>query len=110
LLKQLPPQYRRPTRWRFMAKKENKDESLKGWAAIAKFLSQPASTVQRWANEGMPVTRIGRYVAASPEQLQDWLTKEAGAKQAVHIPAGDDLVADLKRGLSVARKSQRKSS
>jgi hypothetical protein len=94
-----------------MANKEKKDESIKGWAAIAKFLSQPTSTVQRWANEGMPVTRIGRYVAASPEQLQEWLTKEAGTKQAVHIPAdGDDLVADLKRGLSDVRKSHRKNS
>ena len=47
-------------------KQKKPDESLKGWTAIAKFLSQPTSTVQRWANEGMPVTRIGRYVAASP--------------------------------------------
>jgi hypothetical protein len=31
---------------------------LKGWAAIAKFLSQPTSTVQRWASEGMPVKKL----------------------------------------------------
>jgi hypothetical protein len=91
--------------------KQKKAEELKGWPAIAKFLSQPASTVQRWANEGMPVTRIGRYVAASPAELERWLTREAGAKEILHIPSEKtDLLADLKRGLSEARKGRRKSS
>jgi len=31
----------------------------------------------------MPVTRIGRYVAASPAELERWLTREAGAKATV---------------------------
>jgi len=85
------------------------DDSLKGWPAIAKFLSQPVSTVQRWATEGMPVTRIGRYVAASPVELERWLSREAGVKQTVHIPTENtDLVADLKRGLSEVRKAHRK--
>jgi hypothetical protein len=93
-----------------MPKQKKHDESLKGWAAIARFLSQPVSTVQRWATEGMPVTRIGRYVAASPIELQNWLTREAGAKETVHIPsANSDLMADLRRGLSEARKAHRKS-
>jgi len=88
-----------------MAKKiEKPPEVLKGWAAIAKFLSQPASTVQRWANEGMPVKKIGRYVEASPEELQKWLGREAGTYAPVHIPTSDaDLTADLKRGLAEAR-------
>ncbi len=65
-------------------------------AAIAKFLGQPVPTVQRWANEGMPLTRIGRYVAASPTELEHWLTREAGAKETVHIPSAKaDLLADL---------------
>ena len=65
--------------------------------------------MQRWANEGMPVTRIGRYVAASPAQLERWLTREAGTKETVHIPADNaDLTADLKRGLSEVRKTHRK--
>ena len=82
---------------------------MKGWAAIAKFLSQPVSTVQRWANEGMPVIRMGRYVASSPAELERWLTREAGAKETVHIPsANTDLLADLKRGVSEARKSHRR--
>jgi hypothetical protein len=93
-----------------MPKQKKSDESLKGWAAIAKFLSQPVSTVQRWANEGMPVTRIGRYVAASPNNLQTWLSREAGTKETVHIPSENaDLLADLKRGLSEARKAHRKA-
>ena len=39
-----------------MPKLKESEESLKGWVAIAKFLSQPVSTVQRWANEGMDET------------------------------------------------------
>ena len=94
-----------------MLKPKKPDESLKGWAAIANFLGQPIPTVQRWATEGMPLTRIGRYVAASPAELERWLTLEAGAKETVHIPsAGTDLLADLKRGLSVARKTHRRTS
>jgi len=90
-------------------KKTEKTEVLKGWAAIAKFLSQPTSTVQRWAGEGMPVKRIGRYVEASPQELEQWLGREAGTKTPVHIPASDaDLIADLKRGLSEARQKGRK--
>jgi methylase of polypeptide subunit release factors len=86
------------------------DESLKGWPAIAKFLSQPVSTVQRWATEGMPVTRIGRYVGATPAELENWLSREAGTKQTVHIPTENtDLLVDLKRGLSEVRKASRKS-
>src|SRR5258705_7293234 len=90
-------------------KQKKSEESLKGWVAIAKFLSQPVSTVQRWGNEGMPVTRIGRYVSATPAELERWLTREAGAKETVHIPsANSDLLADLKRGVSEARKTHRR--
>ena len=92
-----------------MPKQKKPDESLKGWATIAKFLGQPVPTVQRWATEGTPLTRIGRYVAASPAELERWLTRESGAKETVHIPsANTDLLADLKRGLSEARKARRK--
>lgn len=84
-------------------------QPIKGWAAIAKFLGQHVSTVQRWATEGM-LTRIGRYVAAYPAELEDWLSREAGAKGTVHIAsAGTDLLPDLKRGLSEARKTHPKS-
>jgi hypothetical protein len=93
-----------------MPKQKTANESLKGWAAIAKFLGQPIPTVQRWGTEGMPLTRIGRYVAASPAELEGWLTREAGAKAMVHISSSNaDLLTDLKRGLSEARKVRRKS-
>jgi len=39
-----------------MAKLKKSEELLNGWVAIAKFLSQPMSTVQRWANEEMDET------------------------------------------------------
>ena len=42
-------------------KQEPLPESLKGWQQIAAFLGQPVSVVQRWANEGMPVKREGRF-------------------------------------------------
>jgi hypothetical protein len=55
----------------------------------------------------MPVTRIGRYVAASPAELERWPTRESGAKEILHIPnEKTDLVADLKRGLSKVRKDR----
>jgi len=88
-----------------MVKQQESDDSLKGWPAIAKYQSQPVSTAQRWASEGMSVTRIGRYVAASPAELERWLTREAGTEETVHIASPNtDLLADLKRGLSQARK------
>ena len=94
-----------------MVKEKKSEEALKGWPAIAKFLSQPVSTAQRWASEGMPVTRIGRYVTASPAELERWLTREAGTKEIVHIASPNtDLLADLKRGLSQARKTRPKKS
>jgi len=93
-----------------MVKQKESDE-LKGWPAIAKFLSQPVSTAQRWGSEGMPVTRIGRYVAASSAELERWLTREAGTKETVHIASPKtDLLADLKRGLSQARKIRPRKS
>ena len=43
--------------------------------------------------------------------VERWLTRVAGTGETVHIPfPNTDLVADLKRGLSEARKSHRKNS
>jgi hypothetical protein len=94
--------------YKAMVKQKESDDSLKGWPAIAKFLSQPVSTAQRWASEGLPVTRIGRYVADSPAELERWLTREAGTKETVHIAYPKH--ADLKRGLSQARKIRPRKS
>src|ERR1035438_7729917 len=74
-------------------------ETLKGWKQIAEFLGEPVSVVQRWASEGMPVHREGRFVATSPEELNAWLGEEAG--KPVHAAVETtDLTAELKRGLS----------
>jgi hypothetical protein len=89
-----------------MAKKKSKDTAsaatLKGWKQIAAFLGEPASVVQRWANEGMPVRREGRFVTTTPEELNAWLGKQSG--KPVHVVTeGGDLTAELKRGLKFVR-------
>jgi len=86
------------------AKPKSKSRVLKGWAEIAAFLGQTTSVVQRWHETGMPVTRTGRSVYASPEELTKWVGTEKGKSEPVHIASpGEDLVADLKQGLSYVR-------
>ena len=80
-------------------------EMLKGWQQIAAFLGEPQSVVQRWASEGMPVRRQGRYVETTPAELNAWLGKESG--KPVHVATeGTDLTAELKRGLSYVRNEK----
>jgi phage terminase Nu1 subunit (DNA packaging protein) len=87
------------------AKSKSKSRVLKGWGEIAEFLGQTPSVAQRWQNEGMPVTREGRFVYASPEDLTAWVGTERGKREPVHIAGeGEDLVADLKQGLSYVRR------
>ena len=74
-------------------------EGLKGWQQIAAYLGHPAAVVQRWASEGMPVRRQGRFVTTTRAELNVWLGKESG--KPVHIATEKtDLAAELKRGLS----------
>lgn len=81
--------------------------SLQGWKQIAAFLGQPLSVAQRWAKSGMPVTRDGRRVHASPDELNRWMGRESSGEP-VHIAAeSENLAADLKRGLSYVRKHAR---
>jgi len=55
----------------------------------------------------MPVTRKGRYVVASPEELNRWVASESGGEP-VHVAGKNaDLTAELKRGLSQVRRSRR---
>ena len=76
--------------------------ALNGWQQIAGFLGEPASVVQRWASEGMPIRRQGRFVTTTPEELNAFLGKESG--KPVHVATEDtDLTAELKRGLSFVR-------
>jgi hypothetical protein len=83
---------------------------LKSWTEIATFLGQPVAVAQRWAKSGMPVTREGRFVTASADELSQYLGREAGLNLPVHIATGEsDLSADLKRALSHARTAQARS-
>jgi hypothetical protein len=88
------------------------DARLVGWKRIAEYLGQPIATAQRWAAlDGMPVRREGRYVEASPEELNRWLGRESASKQPVHISHGEeDLAAELKRGLRTARGRKRRAA
>lgn len=81
-------------------------ELLKGWQQIASFLGQPVSVVQRWASEGMPVKREGRFVSTTPAELNQWLGRESGGEP-VHVATPEtDLSAELKRGLAHIRRER----
>jgi len=81
-------------------------ESLKGWQQISAFLGEPTSVVQRWASDGMPLRKQGRYVETTPRELNAWLGRESG--KPVHTVTEDtDLTAELKRGLSYVRDEKK---
>jgi hypothetical protein len=77
---------------------------LKGWQQIAAFLGQPVSVAQRWATEGMPVRRQGRYVESSRKELNGWLGRESASEPVQIVTQATDLNAELKRGLAFVRK------
>jgi hypothetical protein len=77
---------------------------LKGWQKIAKFLGQPVSVVQRWAAEGMPIRKQGRYVESSREELNHWLGRESAGEPIQIATSETDLSAELKRGLTFVRQ------
>lgn len=80
-------------------------ETLKGWKQIAAFLGHPSAVVQRWATEGMPLRREGRFVVTTPEELNAWLGKQSG--KPVHVATeSTDLAAELKRGLAFVRNEK----
>ena len=79
---------------------------LRGWAAIAQFLSMPQSTVQRWAKEGMPVQRAGRNVTAFPDELNRWLQRTSGEPVGSHVVTPEtDLMKNLRTSLAAKRQS-----
>lgn len=84
-------------------------ETLKGWHQIASFLGEPVSVVQRWANEGMPVHRQGRFVSTTTDDLNSWLRRESGRPVRVATD-NTDLTAELKRGLSFVRHEKQSES
>src|ERR1700676_1418279 len=84
------------------------NERLKGWNEIASFLGQPVAVAQRWARSGMPVTREGRFMYASREELSRYLGREAGLDVPVHIATANmDLSSDLRRALSYERSGRK---
>ena len=98
-------------------KSQSQDGILKGWAEIAKFLGQTVAVAQRWGRSGMPVTHSGRAVHAVPEELTNWVgTAPVSAETAtteqvepIRIASeGEDLAADLKRGLIYVREQKKK--
>jgi len=85
--------------------KSQQQNVLKGWQQIAAFLGEPPSVVQRWASDGMPIRKQGRYVETTPDELNAWLGKESG--KPVHVATEEtDLTAELKRGLSFVRREK----
>lgn len=96
-----------------MARKKSqttKSSEIIGWEAIAKYLGQPVAVAQRWAKDGMPVTRKGRSITSNPEELSKWLGREAGGGEPVHVAQStdQDLLKELRRGLKAARSSKKK--
>jgi hypothetical protein len=82
---------------------------LKGWQQIASFMGEPTSVVQRWAAQGMPVRRQGRYVTTTADELNRWLGRESG--KPVHVATETtDLTAELKRGISFVRRNNREEA
>lgn len=89
-------------------KVEPEADLLKGWHQIAAFLGQPISVAQRWANDGMPVRKQGRYVETSRQEVNRWLGRESAGEPVQIATPEIDLGAELKRGLSFVRKQSRK--
>jgi phage terminase Nu1 subunit (DNA packaging protein) len=84
------------------------DSPLKGWTAIARFLGIPVATAHRWASEGMPVRREGRFTVADREAVSAWLGRESHMPKPAHVMTADaDMAAALKESIAAARKLTR---
>jgi hypothetical protein len=81
------------------------DDSLKGWTAIARYLGIPAATAHRWASDGMPVRREGRFTVADREAVSAWLGRESHMTKPAHVMTENaDMAAALKESIAAARK------
>ena len=92
-----------------MAKKKSSGapKALKSWKAIAEYLGLTAATVQRWAEDGMPVKREGRFTVAEPAELQAWLGRESHMPKPPQVIIGNtDMAAALKESISFARRKK----
>jgi hypothetical protein len=78
---------------------------LKGWTTISHFLGIPVATAHRWASEGMPVRREGRFTVADREAVSAWLGRESHMPKPAHVMTEDaDMDAALKESIAAARK------
>ena len=96
----------RPSRKTKKVPAKAQPSTLKGWQEISEFLGQPTSVAERWAKDGMPVQRQGRFVTTTPDELNKWLGHEAGGEPLHLATPGVDLSAELKRGLVFVRKER----
>jgi hypothetical protein len=81
------------------------EATLKGWTAIARYLGIPVATAHRWASEGMPVRREGRFTVADRDAVSAWLGRESHMPKPAHVMTADaDMAAALKESIAAARK------
>jgi len=81
---------------------------LKGWTAIAKFLAIPVSTAHRWAKDGMPVGREGRFTVANQDELRAWLGRESHMDAPAQILTDEaDVAGALKQSIAAAKRSRK---
>jgi hypothetical protein len=81
---------------------------LKGWTAISHYLGIPVATAHRWASEGMPVRREGRFTVADRDAVSAWLGRESHMPKPAHVMTADaDMAAALKESIAAARKRKR---
>ena len=74
---------------------------LKGWTAIAKYLGIPVATAHRWASDGMPVRREGRFTVADRDAVSAWLGRESHMPKPAHVMTADaDMAAALKESIA----------
>jgi phage terminase Nu1 subunit (DNA packaging protein) len=97
----------KPAKKKPSKKKESavSDGPLKGWTAIARFLGIPVATAHRWASEGMPVRREGRFTVADRDAVSAWLGRESHMPKPAHVMTEDaDMAEALKESIAAARK------
>lgn len=89
-------------------KKAAQDGKLKGWKGIASFLGISESAAHRWAKNGMPVKREGRFTIAEPEELRRWVGRESHMPEAAHIVTPEtDISAALKASITASRRGKK---
>jgi hypothetical protein len=98
---------RRKGELKMSKKKTAPPTSLKGWAAIAKFMGTTPASAQTWAKQGMPVKREGRFTVADSAEVQAWLGQQSHMPKPAHILTNEtDLAAALKDSLAVMKRKK----